>query len=62
MAQIYVQTPPGPAQRARFARPPWLDGCGQQQAAAEGARLGKYYPPTEEMKEEWQRVQAERGG
>ena len=32
-AQIHVQTPPGPAQRARFARPPWLDGCGQAAAA-----------------------------
>ena len=33
VAQIHVQTPPGPAQRARFARPPWLDGCGQAAAA-----------------------------
>ena len=31
VAQIHVQTPPGPAQRARFARPPWLDGAGRQQ-------------------------------
>ena len=44
MAQIYVQTPPGPAQRARFARPPWLDGLragssSRGVAGAEGAAV-----------------------
>ena len=44
LAQIYVQTPPGPAQRARFARPPWLDGLragssSRGVAGAEGAAV-----------------------
>ena len=34
----------------------------KEKIRAEGVRPGKYYPRTEEMKAEWQRVQAERGG
>ena len=34
----------------------------KEKIRAEGVRPGKYYPPTEEMTEEWQRVQVERGG
>ena len=34
----------------------------KEKIRAEGVRPGKYYPPTEEMKAEWQLVQADKKG
>ena len=34
----------------------------KEKIRAEGVSPGKHYPPTESMKEEWRRIQAESGG